>query len=62
MHAGLPHRFYAHKLDRMDPELAKALREGEMGTAASFGLDSADELEDPEDFSKVCDLFLLWSI
>lgn len=53
MHAELPQDFYNHKLDRMDPELAMALREGVMSTAASFGLDPAEDLEDPRGFGNV---------
>lgn len=53
MLAKLPLDYYNRKLDRMDPELARALREGQMSTAASFGLGSADELDHPPDFSNV---------
>lgn len=37
MAAKLPENFYNRNFDRMDPQLAKALREGVMSTADSFG-------------------------
>lgn len=40
MYAALPIDYWNHKLDRMDPELAKALREGVASTQPSFGTDS----------------------
>lgn len=56
MEAVLPHDFWNHKMDRMDPELTKALRAGVASTAPSFGLDSDEEA--PEEYSRVS-LFLI---
>lgn len=50
MEPALPIDFYNHKMDRMDPELAKALREGLASTVPSFGV-GLDDLQ--EDYSRV---------
>lgn len=47
----LPSDFYNHKLDRMDPELAKALREGVNSTVPSFGIGS--ERDEEENYNGV---------
>ncbi|KAJ1299924.1 hypothetical protein OPQ81_005365 [Rhizoctonia solani] len=40
----LPYDFYNRKIDRMDPELGKALREGVTDTAPSFGAGSTEDV------------------
>lgn len=51
MKAALPSDFWTRKMDRMDPELAKALREGVTSTVPSFGLGPDEQV--PEVFSRV---------
>lgn len=48
--AALPVDFYNHKFDRMDPELARALRDSVTSDAPSWGVESAEE---PEVYSPV---------
>lgn len=43
MEPALPPDFYNHKMDRMDPELARAIREAVTSTAPSFGAGSENE-------------------
>ncbi|KAJ4424516.1 hypothetical protein N0V82_000840 [Gnomoniopsis sp. IMI 355080] len=52
MNAELPHDFWNRQFDRMDPELAKVLREGAMSTANSFGLGPAESNEDLGKYSQ----------
>lgn len=51
MEPALPIDFYTHKMDRMDPELVKALREGLTSTVPSFGAGSDDHPH--ENYSRV---------
>lgn len=51
MEPALPTDFYTHKMDRMDPELAKALRDGLASSVPSFGVVSDDDLQ--ENYSRV---------
>lgn len=50
MEAALPVDFYNHKFDRMDPELAKALRASVTSDVPSWGVES---VEKPEEYSPV---------
>lgn len=57
MEAALPTDFYNHKLDRMDPDLAKALRDSVTSDVPSWGVDSAEE---PEVYSPVSLIASSW--